>query len=288
MKIQWNDSIKLNQTDLWIRKGIIYSLVAHAILLVLFILNQFIQTSKPLIDISQAIKVDMVGLPDKKIDYDNAALKEKPKLLPIKETLPNKTKEEKVTEKNIEKTIDKLPEKFIEKLPEKAKNTIKTDPDSIALNKIKSKQKEAFEKLKKISAIEKIKQDVKQETKIENLQKALSQTAPIKGYKVSAGSALTGIDKLDANTYLQSLDMQVKKQWALPQWLMNKPFKTRIHVKFNQQGKILSNVVMLSSGNASYDNYCLQAVANAAPFPEVPEKFTDKFSIDGVVIGFPE
>jgi len=32
----------------------------------------------------------------------------------------------------------------------------------------------------------------------------------------------------------------------------------------------------------------LQAVEQAAPYSAVPEKLTEKFSVEGIVIGFPE
>ena len=69
---------------------------------------------------------------------------------------------------------------------------------------------------------------------------------------------------------------------------MNKPFKAQVHVKFDTTGKILSRVILRSSGEPAYDEQCLEAVDRAAPFPVVPEKFSEKFKVDGVVIGFPE
>lgn len=207
--------------------------------------------NEPSLDLSQAIQVDMVGLPDK--TTTPADLNK----LPDKNTLPEK--KETLPDKEIKKEI--------------------VEPNSINLKKSKSKQKEAFEKLKKLSAIEKIKQEVKTEA----VNKAIA-----KGRVVSAGTSLTGLDKLEANAYLQSLDQQVKKHWVLPQWLINKPLKARVHVRFDVSGKIISKVIMTSSGEPSYDDYCLQAVDQASPFPPVPEKFSEKFSVDGVVIGFPE
>ncbi len=217
-----------------------------------------------LIDLTQAIRVDMVGLPSKETAR-----------------LPEKAARE-ISAPNVEEKK----ENKIEKLPEKVK-PVKETPDNhiVDLKKVKNKQKEALDNLKKLSAVEKIKQELKNEAQ-QNLAKPNS--APIKGRVISAGSSITGLDKLEANTYLQDLDAQVKNHWALPQWLMNKPYKTQILVKFNADGKIISRSVLKSSGQTSYDNYCLQSVDEAAPFPKVPEKFTEKFSQDGVVIGFPE
>ncbi|MBC7743405.1 MAG: TonB family protein [Bdellovibrionaceae bacterium] len=238
----------------------------HAFVLSFFVLKVAF-FNEPVLDLSQAIRVDMVGLPDK-VDANRLPpkaeeiLKEKPKL------------PDKVEEKPIEKTEVK---KEVVKEKPVAKET-KVDKEAIDLKKSKSKQKAALDKLKKMDALEKIKQDVRNEAKAQ----------PIKGRMVSPGTALTGLDKIDANTYLQGLDQHVKQQWSLPQWLMNKPLKAQVHVKFDASGRVLSRVIHKSSGEPAYDEQCLEAIDRANPFPAVPEKFSEKFKVDGVVVGFPE
>ncbi len=251
--------------DDYFKRGVRISIGAHTIL-VLFILLNLVFSKKTTLDLSQAIRVDMVGLPDK---IDSKKLPDKIKELPVPISKPEA-------------------KRLIEKLPEKVKvQPIKPDPNVIDLKKNKNKQKEALEKLKKSSAIDKIKQELKSEDAQNKIHDEANK-AIIKGRVVSAGTTLSGLDKIEANTYLQEIDQLVKQQWALPQWLMNKPLKSQVLVKFSSNGQIISRVIMRSSGEPSYDNYCLQAVDQAAPFPKVPEKFTEKFGVDGVVIGFPE
>jgi colicin import membrane protein len=153
--------------------------------------------------------------------------------------------------------------------------------EEINLNKSKNKQKEAFEKIKKLSALEKIKQEVASESKKPNAGRAKPRV-------VEAGSQLTGLDRIEASEYLKSLDSSIKQYWQLPQWLINKNLRAQVLVKFSTAGQIISTKMLTSSGNSTYDNYCLQAITKAAPFPKVPEKFSEKFSIDGLVVGFPE
>ena len=169
------------------------------------------------------------------------------------------------------------PESEVKK-PEKVKPKEETN-----LAKVKSKQKLALEKIKKLSALEKIREQVTKEaaSKATGKAKAKSRT-------IAAGTALTGLDKIDASQYLLLLDYNIKQVWTLPQWLMNKNLQAQVLVKFTTSGQILSTQVVKSSGNATYDSYCMQAVTKASPFPKVPEKFSEKFSIDGLVIGFPE
>lgn len=265
-----NGSDVLRTEDKYFKRGVGLSVAAHVVILLFFLINIF-YVKKPTLDLSQAIRVDMVGLPDK---IDN-------------KQLPSKI-QERPAEKPVPLAEPVKPEASkIDKLPPKPKPTLPTEDTAISLKKTKIKQKEALEKLKKLSAIERI----KQEMKTEEQQKQIHQEAAkaiAKGRVISAGTNLTGLDKIEANDYLQAVDQQVKQQWALPQWLMNKPLKARVHVKFDSNGEIISSVLMNSSGDTTYDNYCLQAVNKAAPFPKVPEKFTEKFSADGVVIGFPE
>ncbi|MFZ3231872.1 MAG: TonB C-terminal domain-containing protein, partial [Pseudobdellovibrio sp.] len=102
------------------------------------------------------------------------------------------------------------------------------------------------------------------------------------------GSSLTGLDRLQADSYLQDLDAHIKQYWALPQWLINKPYKAQVLVKFDMTGKLISKQIYKSSGVQVYDDYCLQAITNAEPFPYFSEKFSEKYKSDGVVIGFPE
>ncbi len=260
-------NISVKTEDKYFKRGVTVSIAAHVALVFLMTVN-LIFFKKPVLDLSQAIRVDMVGLPDK---IDRTQLPDK--IQEKSEAKPAPTKAE--------------VKKEIAKLPEKVKLAPKTDPAVIDLKKTKNKQKEALEKLKQLSAIDKIKQDIKtedQQTKIhQDAAKAIA-----KGRVISAGTSITGLDKLEVNAYLQGLDQQVKQHWALPQWLINKPYKAQVHVKFDTNGQIISSQILQSSGQTAYDNYCLQAVNEAAPFPKVPEKFSEKFSVDGVVIGFPE
>lgn len=244
------------------KKSFGLSLALHGAVLSAFLIK-FLFFSEPLIDFSQAISVN-VG------DFkESNKLPEKAQPQVIEEKLPEKTEEEPV-----KKAVARPAVKEVVK------------PDTVKLNK--TKQKLALDKLKKTSALEKIKQDLKNSSiaKIKSHEKRANTVT--KPRVIAAGSALSGLDKLQANTYLQEIDQYVKNFWSLPQWLINKPLKAQALVKFNMEGQILSSIIISSSGNSSYDQYCLKAIENAAPFPKVPEKLTEKFSIDGVVIGFPE
>lgn len=242
--------------------GLLISLIAHVALFLLLIIKLTFFQAKS-IDLSQAIRVDMVGLPEKMELKD---LPEKDQQT-LKETKPEQ--------------VNEAPKEApAEPTTQKTKPEPKKTAESLNLKKVKNKQKQALDKIKKMSAIEKIKQDVLAQTK--------NKSGKVKGAVISAGSALTGLDKIQSDEYLIKLDQHIKNNWALPQWMIGKPFKTQILVKFSPDGKIISSKVIKPSGNPAYDDFCLAAIEQSSPLPRVPEKFTEKYSVDGVVIGFPE
>ena len=248
-------------------EGIIISFVVHVIIVTGFVL-QVTFFSEPILDLSQAVRVDMVGLPDKINPNEMPQkvldiLKEKPE--EVKKPEPKPEPEDIKKEKKVE-------------LPKKE---IKAEPEAINLKKAKATQKSALEKLKAMSAIEKLRQEAKDEP-------VARKPVVVKGRVISAGSSLTGLDKLQADNYLQNLDGHIKQYWALPQWLANKNLKARVLVKFDANGNVLSKQVVQPSGEPAYDDYCLQTIDQATPFPKFIEKFAEKYSKDGVVVGFPE
>lgn len=301
LKLKSTEAKKYKKDDF--KNSLVLSLVLHVAVILLFLIK-FIFFSKPVIDLSQAISVNMEDfqdtdrLPKKNIVGANTKTSDSDKLpqkmQKTEPELPPKSQPEPPTEKKeiVEKNRPDKPSE---------KEVIKSVVDQNSINLSKSKQKEAISKLKKLSALEKIKQDLKNESleKIKSSEaKAVASTKESKDSKLSkgeyktriiaAGSEISGLDKMQANNYLREVDQSIKQFWALPQWLITKSFKAQALVKFNTAGEILSVKIVSSSGNNSYDQYCLQAIEKAAPFPKVPEKLSEKFSIDGIIIGFPE
>lgn len=254
------------------KKSLVLSLALHALLFTFFIVKS-VYFSLPILDLSQAISVSVGDLKDS----DRLPEKSEPEAYtktPEEEPAPQKTAE--AEKKKPVAEIKEPPKPKVKELPK---------PDSVSLSK--AKQKSALEKLKKTSALEKIREDLKNDS-ISKLKAQEKKAAAAKPRIVAAGTTLSGLDKLQAGNYLDEVDKSIKQYWSLPQWLLNKSLKARALVKFNMQGQIQSSKIISSSGNNSYDQYCLKAIADAAPFPKVPEKLTEKFSVDGVVIGFPE
>ncbi len=257
----------LNEDSVLMR-GLWISIIVHMAIFLFFTVRTMFFTPEK-IDFSKAIRVDMVGLPEKIRELPSAPIAEE-----AKPTLPEKVKEE---EKSIvEKRVDKIPPPKVAPKPD----------DVINLEKVKSKQKNALDKLKAMAALDKIKDEVAKESK--DLQGKAQVPAKVKGNILSAGSSLTGLDKLQHETYIADLDGHIKKNWALPEWLAKRDYKAQVLLKFDSRGNVLSRKVVKSSGNPSYDEEALATIDRSAPFPPPPEKFENILSVDGILIGFPE
>lgn len=257
-------------------KGILYSAVVHAILLILTVFKVVFYPEQAF-DLSTAIRVDMVDLPEK---IDMQALPEK--ISPSDEKSENLAKEpEPQPEAETPKEIVKKTEPEPKKLPEKKE---KVNEESVNINKVKSKQQAALAKLKAAEALEKIKKEMANQKSSTSSQK----DQVYKGRALSAGTSLVGLDKLQSDSYLVQVDQRIKSYWTLPQWLIGKPLRARIQITINADGSIATKKLIQSSGNPDYDEYCLQTIDKASPLPPVPEKFVNIYKINGVVIGFPD
>lgn len=267
-----------HDADKELSKGLKVSVGLHALIFAAFTVRAIFFDPQP-ISYQSAIRVDMVGLPDK---LDPA------KVLPPKKADSKPEPKEKEPPRKPEKTVKK--EAKVE--PAKPK-TPKVDTEAINLNKEKNKQKEALEKLKAMSALDKIKEDVKNESdnekkKIAGMGNAKAPGTKIKGNVLSPGTELTGLNKLQHDNYLSELDHQIKQNWFLPQWLSKKPFRAQVRLKLDEKGQIISRDIALSSGNSSYDDLALDTIDKSAPFPAPPEKFVSIVGVSGLLIGFPE
>lgn len=271
--------------DEQVTRGIGISFALHALVISIFTLKTVFFTPET-IDFTQAVRVDMVGLPDKTPPKDLAApAKENPKpALPAKEELK-------------EKPAEKPPEKVAEKKPEPKPEPVKLPPakpkeDGVNLEKVKAKQQNALDKLKAMAALEKIKEDVAEEKKktATNAGTGKSDTgsAPIRGNVVSPGSSLTGIAKLQNDSYVSDLDRHIKQNWTIPEWLAKRDYKAQVRLYIDSRGNILDRKIVKSSGNPSYDEEVIATIDRSAPFPAPPEKLIAVFSVDGILIGFPE
>lgn len=267
-----------NPQDETLKRGLVVSLGFHVGLVLFFVVKTAFFTPES-IDFTQAVRVDIVGLPDK-LDPNSLPPKPEAKENP-KPAKPEPSPVEKAAEKKPEPKVEPKPEV---KLPTK---TAKKD-DGVNLEKVKSKQNDAMEKLKAMAAIEKLKEEAKKPAPVSGSGKTDAPAAPIKGNQLSPGTALTGLSKLQHDTYGADLDRHIKQHWTLPDWLAKRDYKAQARVYIDSRGNIVDRKIVKSSGNPDYDAEVLSALDKSSPLPAPPEKFVSLVSVDGILIGFPE
>lgn len=269
-------------------RGIFISLAVHLFILFVFAIKTIFYPSVDF-DYQAAVRVDLVGLPDKINPHQLPPLPEKNETSPEAKSQPSETSkpepikpEAKVSEKKAADLIEKP-------LPKPSK----TD-DSINLDKSKSKERKAIEKLKRLEALDKIKSDVAQETVQKKLaelaaaSKAKSGSAKIKGNMISQGTDLVGIEKLQHEEYRGVLDRHIKQNWVLPEWIGKKKLRAQALVRIDEGGRVISKQIIKSSGSRDFDDSVLETIDRSSPMPSPPEKFISLVRGEGILIEFGE
>lgn len=234
---------------------------AHMLLLSMFLVKAvFFATDMD--NFEAAVRVDIVDLPDK--ITNQTASPEPPKIEP---TPPAPE----------EKKVEAPP------APEPVQIPVKSEPkkpEAIDLKKTKAQQKDALNKLKSLSAIEKIKEEMKKKPS------DTKSTTQFKGNMISPGTELRGVNKLQHESYRGEVYRKAKESWLLPEWLARTQLQALVLVKIDERGFVVYKRITKSSGNPAYDEAVLEAINRASPFPAPPSKFKDMLAIDGVTIEF--
>ena len=241
------------------------SVALHLFVLAVLTVRAVFYPNEPMM-LERAIRVDMVGLPEKK-----QTLPPEVKEI-IKEAPPPPKQVEEV--KPVEAPKPKA-------LPEKPK-AVKIENDKVSLDKAKQKQDAA---LKRLEALQRIESQMK-ESKAKAQANAKPQ--PVRGNEVSPGSSLTGIAKIENDNYLTDLDEHVKKYWDLPNFLARANLSASVIVYVDAGGNVVKKVLAKSSGNEIFDESVMASVQKASPFPAPPRRLVNVFMVDGIQLGFPD
>lgn len=236
------------------------SLLLHLGLGLFFVVQTLIFSSSAPIEYQSAARVDLIALPDKLSPSDMISANEPEAPTAAKNEIPP-TATAKVVEK---KTVDR--------------NAIRPDD-------MKSKQSAAMDKLKQLSAFEKIQQDLESES---TPKQATARPQQIKGNVLSSGSQLTGVSRLQADAYIGQVEQKIRQHWALPGWLSKKALSAQVRVRFDKSGLVLSAQIIKPSGNATFDEIVVATVQKSSPVPPPPDKFVRILENEGIVFGFPE
>ena len=231
------------------------SLLIHLGVLILTRLTFSFWSPSEDILIKKAIRVDLVALPEKQLSRPTPKVKTK--------------KVEKVNLK-----------------PPKNKKSNKVN-----LKKNKNAQKKALDKLKAMSAIEKIKQQMKNDeikkAQIESKKAPPKAEEKYKGNVITSGSSLEGLDKLSMNRYYSSIEGHIQNYWFLPQWLDELNLNAQALVYIDERGQVIGREIYQSSDNPVFDKTVLTTIDKASPFPLPPSRLQGLLKNSGFVLKFP-
>ncbi len=229
-------------------RDLIYSLAGHLVVVVFIFFSAVLIPSQP-IDLRQAIRVDVVGLPDK---------------LPEQKLAPPKPEPESM----------KAPPKVEEAKAPKV-STKKAD--------LSKSQQAALNQIKSMKALEKIKSQLNKEK-----EKNDNASTVVKGNQVNAGNSLTGLEKIEYDRYFDDLNVRIREHWNIPQWLADANLRAQVQVLIDERGYVVKKVFRRSSGNTVFDNSVLAAIDNSSPLPAPPARLRGLLATSGVIFNFPE
>ena len=238
--------------DQSMKKFILYSMVTHVILILLITYQKQLFLDNEEILIKNAIQVDIVGLPEK----------EKPKV------------------KELPKQPPPPPKKVVLK-KKKVPNT----------KKIKESQNHAVDRLKAMNAIEKLKKQqelIEQQKKIAETREQFEEAKEKKGNVISDASGLTGLDRIKMQEYYESIRSHVQSYFSVPSFLVGKGLNTKVAIRIDSNGIVISKSILQSSGSVIFDEAVLSSVETASPLPKPPERLQRRLENAGFVLGFPE
>lgn len=220
----------------------------------------------------RAVRVDFVALPDKNPELttpgeEKPAAVEKP-VAETKQEAPAPAEEKPKPKKDV-------------KAETKPDTKVKTPKETKSVKKDEKLKEQQSSALQRIAALSKIK-------KKKSTDDSIPEGTTVKGNQLSDGNSLTGVEKIEYNRYLSDLDLHIKKNWHLPEWLVSKPLTASIWVRFDGNGQLLEKKLLRSSGNKEFDKEAMDAVNLSVPFPKPPENLISYFQSQGIELRFPE
>jgi outer membrane biosynthesis protein TonB len=247
--------------DALFSKALRGSFIAHFLVVMATFVGSIVMPHKPK-QYVPSVRVDLVGLPDiKKVDLSKTSPAEMEKL---KQKLEEIDKAERAALKDRAKKA------------EQAKKETNMDPDAMSLKKKekddgKTRKKDMSDALRRMKALQAMEEEV-------------AKTAvPAKGNILSKGSALSGEQNMDTDTYVDELVSRIREHWNLPLWLKNQRLVAKVMLFIDSRGGIARVVFTQRSGNDQFDGQVMKAIELSAPFPRPNAEIKS----DGILLGFP-
>lgn len=233
------------------------SVALHLCIVMMITLKAVLVPDQP-IEIRRAIRVEVVGLPDKIVEPPSKPIAES-KAAPPTTTKPTPSKPE------VQKPKMTNPTK-------PAKHKTKEDAKTL-----RRSQEKALSQIEAMRALERVKSDVQEQTR-----------KPIAGNQLADGDSLTGLDRIEYDRYFGQIENAVKTNWRVPQWLADANLSAQILVRIDERGYVIDKRILRSSGNETFDNQMVAAVEESSPLPAPPGRLVGLLATSGIVFRFPE
>jgi len=249
------------------KKPLVYSVLLHLSILVVLVVKPYF--SKEVKPFQKSIKVDILAMPEK----DQKVIPIQPDVEEIVEKKEDTKKASKATP-----VVEKPEKKEAKKDSEAKKEVSKKEDKPAEAPKETNTEMDAFKKLN----------DLKRKAKEEEALKALKQKQKeIKGHRLSKGTGLIGVEKIEYTNYKEVLHAAISTDWELPKWLLESELQAVVEIKIDNDGNLVYKNLVQSSGNKIYDEKVMEAIISASPFNPPPEKFKSIVMYEGVVLSFP-
>ncbi len=243
-------------------KALIYSVVAHGVVLLLLVVRVVIFPSEPLVH-QQTIRVDMVGLPDRiSGNPPPAAARPEPKPAPAPTPKPP-------------------PPPQPAPKPEPTPPPPKKEPAPAPKPDVRQSQQAALDRLAEIER----RQQAARSGPIVETRETETQ---YRGNIISPGTSLTGVDQIQHENYLGDVHAHVMKNWNLPQWLVEAGYRARVVVLLDPRGFVTKISFIERADNDIFNQKVVESIQTASPFPAPPRKFEAIFATQGLELRFPE
>lgn len=251
--------------DHFLDHALVKACALHLTLIILAVIGHFIwqwdifkdfKKDKKISIVESSVRVDLVGLPKHTL--------QELKAIDLSSTLPK---------------LEKTPRKV--QIQETSKVEFKTIKKKVNLSNL-------LANISQNKVVKKKRLKKKQEKKVD--LRAIKELV-LEGNKVSKGSSISG-EQLDMSkqvfiSYIQGLPDQIRPQWKLPTYLLDKTLQCRVQIFIGTDGKVLKIVLYESSGDGEYDSKAIQAIKLSSPLAKPPSSILSQVTGGQVVLGFP-
>ncbi len=257
--------------------------------------------------------------PEKKVEVK----KEEPKKEPRKEEPKKEPKAEEKPEKEVVKKepekkevvpleTEKKTEKKEEKKPKEPEKEVAIKPEPTEKPKAETKKTETAKKKDLEGEKNRVIQDIQRQKVLENLKKGTTES-PESEEEIGEERRLAMADNRDIpeesgsgpgsssgrsgggssvnpvllQLYTNKVHHRISRNWRIPPGVpTDGSLESIVFFKVDESGRVYDVRVNKSSGNSSFDEYCVSAIYKSAPLPTPPSEFAEEAKNKGVLVPF--